>query len=139
MREPFNALVDARRSRIVLITLTHALVGWALCAATIGIGQAVTTLENALVAHAVAAPLIFFAVTRIYFTRFAYMTALQTAIVFTGFVVVVDFFVVALAINHSLAMFASPLGTWIPFVLIFLSTLLTGLFTNHKRPVVRVI
>jgi hypothetical protein len=46
--------------------------------------------------------------------------------------------VVALVINHSLAMFASLLGTWIPFGLIFGSTLLPGLLTTHKRQVTRV-
>jgi hypothetical protein len=130
--------VDAGRTRRRLITLAHALVGWALCAAVIGIGLAVTTLQNALVVHAIAAPLIFFGVTRIYVNRFAFLSAPQTAIVFTGFVVVMDFFVVALVINHSLAMFASLLGTWIPFGLIFVSTLLTGLFTIPKIPATRV-
>ena len=37
-----------------------------------------------------------------------------------------DFFVVALIINRGLEMFASLLGTWIPFALIFTSTYLTG-------------
>lgn len=52
--------------------------------------------------------------------------ALPTALVFTGFVAIVDFFLVAMVILGSLEMFASPLGTWIPFMLIFLSTWLTG-------------
>jgi hypothetical protein len=51
---------------------------------------------------------------------------LQTALIFVGFVITVDFLLVALVINHSLAMFASLLGTWIPFALIFASTYLTG-------------
>lgn len=45
---------------------------------------------------------------------------------FVGFVIVVDFFLVALVIERSLEMFASPLGTWIPFALIFTSTYVTG-------------
>jgi hypothetical protein len=47
----------------ILILLAHALIGWALCAATMGIGMAVTTLNNALIIHAIAAP-IFFGVFR---------------------------------------------------------------------------
>ena len=39
---------------------------------------------------------------------------------------VVDLLLVALIINHSLDMFHSVLGTWLPFLLIFLATLLTG-------------
>ncbi len=41
------------------IILMHALVGWALCAATMNIGMAVTSLENTLVAHAIGAPIFF--------------------------------------------------------------------------------
>ena len=44
----------------------------------------------------------------------------------------VDFLVVALLILHSLDMFASLLGTWIPFTLIFTSTYLTGLYSQRS-------
>jgi hypothetical protein len=113
------------------VLLGHAFVGWALCGATIGIGQAIWNLDVALVLHAIGAPILFFAVSRHYFRRYAYTTPLQTATVFIGFVVTVDFFVVGLAINRSLEMFTSVLGTWIPFALIFASTWLTG---RHTTP-----
>ena len=70
---------------------------------------------------------IFFAVVSLmFFRKFNYTTPLQTAMIFVGFVIAVDFFVVALLINRSLEMFVSLLGTWIPFALIFTSTYLTG-------------
>ncbi len=119
--------------RKVLIVLIHALIGWALCAATIGIGMAVTTQQNALIIHAIGAPIYFAAVSLLYFTKFNYITPLQTALAFTGFVMTVDFFLVALVINKSLEMFASVLGTWIPFALIFAATYVTGLYAA-KRP-----
>jgi hypothetical protein len=50
-----------------------------------------------------------------------------------GFVMAVDFLVVALLINKSLAMFSSLLGTWIPFGLIFVSTYATGMIVNKRR------
>jgi hypothetical protein len=37
-----------------------------------------------------------------------------------------DFFVVSLMIEKSFDMFKSLIGTWIPFVLMFLSILLVG-------------
>jgi hypothetical protein len=43
----------------ILILLSHAFVGWALCAATMEIGMAVATLNNALLVHAIAAPFFF--------------------------------------------------------------------------------
>jgi len=108
----------------------HAFVGWALCAATIGISRAVWGLDTALVLHAIGAPIYFFAVSRHYFGRYTYTTPLQTAGAFIGFVMTVDFFVVGLVINRSLEMFTSVLGTWIPFALIFASTWLAGRLTT---------
>jgi len=118
--------------RKILIILLHAFIGWALCAATIGIGMSTTTLQNALIIHAVAAPIIFSLISLVYFKKFHFTTPLQTALIFTGFVMAMDFFVVALLVNKSLEMFTSLLGTWIPFLLIFGSTLLTGLFVKRK-------
>lgn len=54
------------------IALAHALVGWGLCGATMGIGLAKTSLNRALAIHAVAAPIIFAAVSAIYFSTFGY-------------------------------------------------------------------
>jgi hypothetical protein len=101
-----------------------------LCFATIGVGMAVASLDTALIIHAIAAPVYFVGISLVYFRRFNYTSPLQTAIVFIAFVMSLDFFVVALLINHSLAMFGSLLGTWIPFALIFLATWLTGLFSK---------
>jgi hypothetical protein len=113
--------------RKTITVLVHAFVGWALCAATMGIGISLTSMETTLVIHAIGAPIFFFLVSLVYFKKFNYTTPLQTALIFVGFVMVVDFFVVALLINKSLDMFASLLGTWLPFALIFTSTFLTGL------------
>jgi hypothetical protein len=108
------------------VLFAHAFVGWLLCAATMGIGMAVTTLQSALTIHAVGAPIFFAAVSTVYFMRYHFTSPLVTAVVFVAFVMIVDFFVVGLLINRSLAMFASVLGTWLPFALIFASTLITG-------------
>src|SRR5271157_2090515 len=119
-------------ARKLVIVLLHAVIGWALCAATIGVGMAVTTVQNALVIHAVGAPVYFSAVSTVYYRRFNHTGPALTAVIFTAFVMVVDFFVMALLIIRSLAMFTSLLGTWIPFGLIFSSTFLTGLLLSRK-------
>ncbi len=122
----------------LIAILAHAFIGWALCAATMGIAMATTSIQNALIIHAIGAPIFFAIVSLVYFRKFNYTTPLQTALIFVGFVITVDFFVVALMINRSLEMFASLLGTWIPFVLIFTSVYLTGLNTakssQHDTP-----
>jgi hypothetical protein len=119
-------------ARKIIIILACAFVGWALCAAAMGIGMAVTSQANALIIHAVLAPIFFMGVSLVYFKKFHFTTPLQTAAIFTAFVIVVDFLVVALLILHSLDMFASLLGTWIPFALIFASTYLTGRVSTRK-------
>ena len=111
----------------IAIILVHAFIGWALCFATIGIGRALTSMETTLIVHAIAAPIFFTVISLVYFRKFSFTTPLQTAIIFTAFIIGMDFFVVAILINRSFEMFTSLLGTWIPFSLIFLSTYLTGL------------
>lgn len=116
------------------ILLTHVFVGWALCTATMGISMAITTEQNALIIHAAAAPVIAVAVSLIYFGKFNYTTPLQTAFAFVGFIICMDFFVVALIALKSLEMFTSFIGTWLPFILIFASTYLTSLHVTRKKP-----
>ncbi len=65
-------------------------------------------------------------------TRTNYTAPSQTALLFVGFVMVADFFIVALLILRSLEMFTSLLGTWIPFALIFASTYLIGLVVTRR-------
>ncbi len=120
-------------SNKVLIILAHAFVGWALCAATMGIGMAVTTLDTTLIIHAIGAPIFFCGISLIYFRKFNYTTPLQTASCFLAFVVAMDFFVVAIVINRSFDMFTSVLGTWLPFGLIFASTYFTGRFLTGSK------
>ncbi len=121
--------MNAKKLSIILV---HAFVGWALCAATMGIGTATLPMQTALIVHAIGAPIYFAVVSLVYFNKFNYTTPLQTALIFVGFVIAVDFLVVALLILKSLEMFASLLGTWIPFALIFASTYLTGLVTTKR-------
>lgn len=116
----------------VLVITAHAATGWALCFATMGVGLAVSTLQPPLIAHAIGAPIYFSGVSAFYFTHFAYTRPLPTALLFTGFVIAVDLLLVAMVILRSFDMFVSPLGTWIPFALIFASTWVTGIVTTRR-------
>jgi hypothetical protein len=51
----------------VTTLLAHAFMGWALCGATMGIGMAMTSLQNALIIHAIGAPIYFAVVSVILF------------------------------------------------------------------------
>ena len=115
----------------MVIAVAHGLIGWALCGATIGVGMMLTTHETALIVHAFTAPVIFTALSLAYFRRSEAWSPLLTAAAFLGVVVVMDVFVVALLVEHSFEMFGSVLGTWLPFLLIFLSTWWTGLASRR--------
>lgn len=104
----------------------HAFIGWALCTATMGIGMATTTEQNALIIHAAAAPFIYLGVSLSYFKRYNFTKPLLTGLIFVGFVILMDFFLVAMLVLKSFEMFLSPLGTWLPFTLIFATTYVMG-------------
>lgn len=118
-------------SRVITI-LALGLLGWALCGAIMFIGMSVMSIETTLIVHAIGAPVIFSTISWFYFRKLRYTSPLQTSVIFVLIVIFMDFFLVALIINRSLEMFQSLLGTWIPFVLIFLSTNLTGLIVGRR-------
>jgi hypothetical protein len=119
-------------SRGVAVVVTHGLVGWGLCGLTMSVGMKLTTLEAALILHAFAAPIFFAGLSLIYFHRSGSCSPLRAAVAFLGVVVVMDVLVVALFIERSFKMFDSILGTWLPFLLIFVSTWWTGLVVRRS-------
>ena len=116
-----------------IIILILAFIGWALCGATIAVGKNITTMENTLIIHAILAPVFFSIISIIYFKKLNYTTPLQTALIFFSFVILMDLILVAPVFEKSYEMFTNLLGTWIPFVLIFTSTYLTGLFVTKSN------
>jgi hypothetical protein len=108
------------------IFILYAFIGWAWCGAIMGIGQQFMSMHTTLIVHAIGGPLGFGLLSWHYHKRFGYTTPLLTAVGFTVFVILVDFFLVALTIEKSLDMFRSPLGTWIPFALILIVTYVMG-------------
>lgn len=117
----------------ITILLAHSFVGWILCAATMGISMAVTSPENALIVHAIIAPVLFVSVSSVYFRMYSFTSPLQTAAFFLVFVMTMNFLVVTRNLNGNFEMSNVPLATWIPLLLIFVSTLLTGLCVQRRR------
>ncbi len=123
--------------RQLLVIALFGLVGWALCGAIVFVGRELMPMDTTLIVHAVGAPVIFGALSWIYFTRFGYTRPLTTAAVFVGIVIFMDVVLVALIIERSMEMFQSLIGTWIPWVLIFFSTYLTGQVVEARSTQVR--
>ena len=116
------------------VIVAHAFVGWAWCGAIMAIGPRLVSLEAALIIHAVGAPLGFGLVSLVYFKRFHFTSPLRTDAYFLLIVIALDALVVAPLFEGSYAMFASPLGTWVPFGLIFLATYATGALVAKRDP-----
>jgi hypothetical protein len=132
MTEKKNTGMSPRNWAIILL---HACIGWALCAAIMGIGIATVGTEKALVIHLLAAPIFFIILSYEYFQKYNFTSPLVTALLFLFFVAGMDFFVVAILVMHSLEMFMGFngfIGTWLPFLLIFISTWCTGIIVNRK-------
>ena len=120
-------------ARKLMLILAHAFVGWIFCTASMGIGMAATSVENALVIHAIGAPIFMAAVSWFYFTKYNYTTPVQTAAIFVAFAILMDVFIVSFLVLRNFEMFASLLGTWIPFALMFAAAYLVGTIVNNRK------
>ena len=114
------------------VLLFHAFLVWLLCTIVMVIGMATLPIDTAVLAHAFAAPFIALAFSWIYFAKFNKFNPWIVAAVFLTFVILMDLFVIALIILQNFEMFFSPLGTWIPFALIFMITFAVGMYKRNK-------
>lgn len=122
------------RGRELLTVLTFAIIGWAFCGAIMGIGPLFLSMDATLIVHAIGGPLGFALLAFIYHRRFAYTGPLATALIFIGVVIGLDLFLVAPVFVRSFAMFASFAGTWLPFMLIFVASLVVGRLVRRSQP-----
>lgn len=127
--------MNKQRIKELAILGGHALVLWMLCGGLVGVGRALTTMDNTLLIHAIGAPLGAALVAAVYFRRYAYTGPWTTAAIFTATPVVLDLTVVAPLIEGNFEMFNSAIGLWIPLASIFVTTGLVGtLFERlHKN------
>ncbi len=122
--------------KVAFLLSLSAFVVWLACGLTMALGRPAFGLETTLRIHAIAAPVFAALVSLVYFTRFRAVTPLGAAAFFTAFIIVLDAALVAPLFEKSYAMFASVLGTWLPFVSIFAATYLTGtLIVGHNGQV----
>jgi hypothetical protein len=120
--------------RTLTRVLFHAFVGWALCGATMAGLLVTTSIETALLVHALVVPFIFAGVAASYFRGQHSWAPLRAAITVTVLVGLLDLVIVASFIQHSLAMFRRFVGSWLPLLLIFVATWMIGALRKHKHP-----
>ncbi len=103
---------------------------WALCGGVMAVGRRLWTLTTALRVHLAAAPVAAFVVSAVHALIAPEFGIVLRAGVMTGLVFTLDLLVVAPIFERSYAMFRSPVGTWIPFVLIFAASLAGGILVS---------
>ena len=113
------------------ILVVHSVAIYFVCFAVMGISMATLDIDTALIAHAAAAPFVSAVFSYIYYKRFNYTGPLITAIVIVATVILLDFFLTATIILGDYSMFYSPIGTWIPFALIFSAAFIVGYYLNR--------
>lgn len=113
-------------ARSVPRLVAFAVVGWALCAATMALFVPLAGVGVALVIHGIAAPVFFTVLAWRYFRVPGARDPLPTATTWIAIVVLLDLVVVAGLVERSFDMFGSVGGTWLPFALIFLVTWAVG-------------
>ena len=116
----------------IIIIVIHGIVLWGLCGGTIGIGMSLWSEKTTLIVHAIGAPVFAWLVTMVYYRRFHFTVPSHTALIFVFIIVALDAGLVAPVLEKSYDMFRNALGTWIPFLLILLSTYFTGLVMTKK-------
>jgi hypothetical protein len=115
-----------------IITLLYALIIWALCGATISVGRSLTNMETVLIIHSIGAPVFAFIMSLLYYKQFHDASPVKTASIFLLIIIIMDAGLVAPVFEKSYVMFTSFIGTWLPFILIFISVYLTGRFVGTK-------
>ena len=74
-----SALEKTTSIRRAFVVLGYALVGWVLCAATMGLCMALLPTLEAMLVHVVAAPVLFGALSWSYHRRYAFTSPGVTA------------------------------------------------------------
>jgi hypothetical protein len=115
------------------VILIYAFILWILCVVTVGIGRLVTSIELTLIIHAIAAPIFASIIAWFFYRKYFYTSPLQTAVIFTLFIIIIDAGLIAPVFENSYDMFKSILGTWLPFLLIFISVYFTGKYINIRK------
>ena len=116
-----------------IVILIHSFIGWAFCAAIMGIGPQLTNMETTLMVHLILGPVGFGLLSAFYHKKFGYTRPIVTATIFLLFIAGMDFFLVGLIILKSFEMFTSVIGIWLPFGLIYLFSFGGGVLVKRNK------
>lgn len=117
----------AKSAMALLSLIAAAVVVWGLCGAVMGLGRKLWSVGTAIAIHLPAAPVFAFVAAALHAAFFPNFDPLTRGSVIIGVVILLDLVVVAPLMERSFEMFRSLVGTWIPFVLIFLAAWIAGL------------
>jgi uncharacterized protein len=111
--------------------LLFGLLGWALGAAALGLATVLWSVAAALWVRLAASPVVFGLLGWLHGRRFPRRRPLPTALLWLALAVILDLFIVGWLVV-GLGIFASPVGTWVPFGLLTFAAWL-GLRASRRR------
>ena len=104
----------------------HGAVGWGACAATMGLLLATLPLHAALLVHGLVVPVLFGGVAQHYFREPGARDPLPAALGFVAVTALLDLVFIGGVVHRGVAIFGSVAGTWVPFLLVFVTTWCVG-------------
>jgi len=105
-----------------------SMVVWAACGQVIYIGRRRLPMQTTLMIHLFLSAVFAFTAAAVHVWLWPEFGALERAAAMTGLIVALDAAVVAPLFERSYAMFRSLLGTWVPFVAIFVASWAAGIY-----------
>ena len=99
---------------------------WGACGGVIYVGRRLWSNDTTLRVHMIAAPIIAFLCAAVHAAIAPGFDPLTRAMAMTLIIIALDAFVVAPLFERSYAMFQSVIGTWVPFVAIFVAACVAG-------------
>ncbi len=136
-KELARALPDARPATAIdhpahslSRLIRYGVIGWLFCSLVMVEATWVVPSGAILLLQAIAAPLIFIALSIRYFSARGARAPLPTALSFTAIVAILNAVIVTGPVTGSSEMLSNGAGTWLPLLLIFPAIWLTGLLMS---------
>ncbi len=120
------------RARPLAVLLVHALVLWALSAASLALLARALPLQRALVIHAIGTPILTALVMAFFFTAFGGVSPLPAAVLVTAVVAGADV-LASPWLGRATTPFQGALETWTPWALVFAQALASGIVARRKE------
>jgi hypothetical protein len=111
----------------------HAFAMWTVSAALLIGSMIIMPTETAVTIRLVTAPLLALIIATSYFSKPGFARPLPAALTFAAAVAALDAIVLGVIVERSARLFLEPRATWLPYLLILVTTWSTGAAMTSPR------